>query len=144
MSDLHANLWWMLSHHAKLSCSYLWKVSIFFWLIIKNIAYRQAALWQVQDCCWYPNSTNIWHWSLDVKLSLIQALSTKSPFATKPWKEVTCIVSKPLAGVWFDKSIKFWKMGSGPGSPFGLEDKAPWTSWMFNFGGFTDSPQTRN
>ena len=27
-------------------------------------------------------------------------------------------------------------MDSGPGSPFGLEDK---TSWMFNFGGFTDS-----
>ena len=35
---------------------------------------------------------------------------------------------------------KLRKMGSGPGSPFGLEDKAPWTSWMFNFGGFTDSP----
>ena len=31
------------------------------------------------------------------------------------------------------------KMGSGPGSPFGLEDKAPWTSRMFNFGGFNDS-----
>ena len=31
-------------------------------------------------------------------------------------------------------------MGTGPGSPFGLEDKAPWISWMFNFGGFTDSP----
>ena len=31
-------------------------------------------------------------------------------------------------------------MGSGPGSPFGLEDKAHWTFWMFNFGGFTDSP----
>ena len=31
-------------------------------------------------------------------------------------------------------------MGSGPGSPFGLEDKAPSTSWMFDFGGFTDSP----
>ena len=31
-------------------------------------------------------------------------------------------------------------MGSGPGSPFGVEDKAPWTSWMINFGGFTDSP----
>ena len=34
-------------------------------------------------------------------------------------------------------------MGSGPGSPFGLEDKAPpqkkkKISWMFNFGGFTD------
>ena len=42
--------------------------------------------------------------------------------------------------VWFDKSTKSWKMGSGPGSPFGLEDKAPWTSWMFIFGGFTDSP----
>ena len=26
-------------------------------------------------------------------------------------------------------------MGSGPGSPFSLED-----SWMFNSGGFTDSP----
>ena len=37
-------------------------------------------------------------------------------------------------------------MGSRPGCPFGLEDKAPWTSWMFNFWGFTDSPhppQTR-
>ena len=29
--------------------------------------------------------------------------------------------------------------GSGTGSLFGLEDKAPWTSWMF--GGFTDSPR---
>ena len=28
-------------------------------------------------------------------------------------------------GVWFDKSKKSWKMGSRPGSPFGLEDKAP-------------------
>ena len=28
-------------------------------------------------------------------------------------------------------------MGSRPGSPFALEDKA---SWMFNFWGFTDSP----
>ena len=38
-----------------------------------------------------------------------------------------------------------WKimiMGSGPGSAFGLEDKAPWTSWMFNFGGFTVLPYT--
>ena len=42
-----------------------------------------------------------------------------------------------LSGVWFDN---MQKMGSGPGSPFGLEDKAPWTSWMFNFEGFTDSP----
>ena len=32
------------------------------------------------------------------------------------------------------------KMGSGRGSPIGLEDKAPWTSRMFTFGGFTDSP----
>ena len=34
-----------------------------------------------------------------------------------------------------------------PGSPFGLEDKAPWTSWMLNFGGLyrlSTSPQTRN
>ena len=38
------------------------------------------------------------------------------------------------------KIKKSGKMGSRPGSPFGLEDKAPWTSWMFNFGGFTDSP----
>ena len=38
------------------------------------------------------------------------------------------------------KVKKSWKMGSGPGSPFGLEDKAPWASWMFNCGGFTDSP----
>ena len=30
-------------------------------------------------------------------------------------------------------------MGSRPGSPYGLEDKAPWTSLMFNCGGFTDS-----
>ena len=40
------------------------------------------------------------------------------------------------------KVKKSWKMGGGPGSPFGREDKAPWTSWMFNFGGFTDSPHT--
>ena len=42
---------------------------------------------------------------------------------------------------------KSWKMGSGPGSPFGLEDKAPWTSWMFNLGRIyrlSTSPQTRN
>ena len=39
---------------------------------------------------------------------------------------------------WFDKSQISWK--SGPGSPFGQEDKAPWTSCMFNFRGFTDSP----
>ena len=45
-----------------------------------------------------------------------------------------------MSGVWFDNSKKSWKMDSGPGSPFGQEDKAPWTSWMFNFGGFTDSP----
>ena len=45
------------------------------------------------------------------------------------------------SGVWFDKSKQILnKMGSGPGSPFRLADKAPWTSWMFNFGGFTDSP----
>ena len=31
--------------------------------------------------------------------------------------------------VWFDKSKKSWKMGRS-GSPFGLEDKASWTSWM--------------
>ena len=31
-------------------------------------------------------------------------------------------------------------MGSGPGSPFDLEDKAPWISWMSNFWGVTDSP----
>ena len=37
-------------------------------------------------------------------------------------------------------SQKSWKMGSGPGSPFGLEDKSPCTSWMFHFWGFTDSP----
>ena len=30
------------------------------------------------------------------------------------------------------------KLVAGLGSPFGLEDKAPWTSWMFNFWGFTD------
>ena len=41
------------------------------------------------------------------------------------------------SGMWFDKSNKSWKMGSGLGSPFGLEDK---THWMINFGGFTDSP----
>ena len=35
---------------------------------------------------------------------------------------------------------KSWIIGSGPGPPFGLEDKAPWTSRMFNFRGFTDSP----
>ena len=36
--------------------------------------------------------------------------------------------------------VKILKIGSAPGSPFDLEDKAPWTSWMFNFGGWTDSP----
>ena len=38
-----------------------------------------------------------------------------------------------IAGVRFDKSKKSWRMGSRPGSPFGLEDEAPWTSWMLNF-----------
>ena len=37
----------------------------------------------------------------------------------------------------FRRNNKSWKLGSGPGSPFGLEDKAP---WVFNSGGFTDSP----
>ena len=32
------------------------------------------------------------------------------------------------------------KSGSRPGCPFALEDKSPWTSWMFSFGGYTDSP----
>ena len=36
--------------------------------------------------------------------------------------------------------VKYPEMGSRPGSPFGLDDKDPWTSWMFNFWGFTDSP----
>ena len=27
--------------------------------------------------------------------------------------------------MWFHKVKISWKMGSGPGSPFGLEDKAP-------------------
>ena len=43
-------------------------------------------------------------------------------------------------GVWFDKSNKSWKMGSGPGSLFGLEDKASWMILFFIFGGFADSP----
>ena len=30
-------------------------------------------------------------------------------------------------------------MGSKPGSPFGLEDRACSTSWMFNFGRLKDS-----
>ena len=47
---------------------------------------------------------------------------------------------KGISGVWFDISNKSWKMGSRPGSPFGHEDKAPWTSLIFHFGGFTDSP----
>ena len=50
------------------------------------------------------------------------------------------LISRLSLRVWFDKSINSWKMGSRPGSPFGLEGKAPWTSWMFNYGGFTDSP----
>ena len=54
------------------------------------------------------------------------------------WVWRSLIVS--VAGMWFDKSKKSWKMGSRPGSSFGLDDKATWTSWMFNFGGFTDSP----
>ena len=44
----------------------------------------------------------------------------------------------------FTKTKHPEKMGSGCGSPFGREEKAPWTSWMFNCGGFTDAPQTRN
>ena len=30
-----------------------------------------------------------------------------------------------MTGVLLDKSTKSWKMGSGPGSPFGPEDKSP-------------------
>ena len=50
---------------------------------------------------------------------------------------------RQISGVWFDTGKKSWRMGIGPECPFGLEDKAPWTSWMFNFGGFTDSPHPR-
>ena len=39
-----------------------------------------------------------------------------------------------------DLKKKSKEIVNGPGSPFGLDDKAPWTSWMFNFGGLTDSP----
>ena len=41
-----------------------------------------------------------------------------------------------MSGVWFDKSKNPEKWVAG----LGLEDNAPWTSWMFNSGGFTDSP----
>ena len=47
-----------------------------------------------------------------------------------------------LRGVIWPWSKKSWKMDSRPGSPLGLEDKAPRTSWMFNFGGFADSPHS--
>ena len=50
---------------------------------------------------------------------------------------------RQISGVWFDTGKKSWRMGIGPECPFDLEDKAPWTSWMFNFGGFTDSPHPR-
>ena len=36
--------------------------------------------------------------------------------------------AQEISGVWFDKSKNPEKLGSGPGSTFGLEDKAPWTS----------------
>ena len=53
-----------------------------------------------------------------------------------------------ITGVWFDKiKIICKKMSSGPGSPFGLQHKAPWTSRMFNFWRIytlSTSPQTRN
>ena len=66
----------------------------------------------------------------------------------RPWQKIgnkTTIQSTyRQSGVWLDKSKKCWIMASGPGSPFGLEDKTPWTSWMFNFGGLSTSPQTRN
>ena len=60
------------------------------------------------------------------------------------WKRCYCrmfisVMQYRAGGVIWTKNPQ-WKMGSGPGSPFALEDKAPWTSWMFNFGGFTDSP----
>ena len=43
---------------------------------------------------------------------------------------------------WLDKNITKLKNGQAwvSLSPVGLEDKAPWTSRMLNFGGFTDSP----
>ena len=53
------------------------------------------------------------------------------------WKINLFGVDWYAAGVWFDNCKKSWKMGSGPRSPFGLEDKTP---WAFKFGGFTESP----
>ena len=51
--------------------------------------------------------------------------------------------NKNNSGCDLTKVKKSWKMGCGPGSPFGLEDKAPWISWLFNFWGFTDSKSTQ-
>ena len=59
-------------------------------------------------------------------------------------KEREFWIENTFRDVIWQKQKKSWKLGSGPGSPFGLEDKAPWISWMFNFGGFTDSPHPRN
>ena len=57
------------------------------------------------------------------------------PFAQEKWpcpyKNQGCDLTKVK---------KSWKLGSRPGSLYGLEDRAPWTSWMCNFGGFTNSP----
>ena len=40
-----------------------------------------------------------------------------------------------------NRGVKYHdKMDSRPGSPSGRDDKVPSTSWMFSFGGFTDSP----
>ena len=57
--------------------------------------------------------------------------SWKVIISALPWK-----CWKLWTGVWFFKSKK-WV--SRPGSLLSLEAKAPWTSWVFNFGGFTDS-----
>ena len=52
--------------------------------------------------------------------------------------------SQNLLQINYFRGKESWKMGSWPWSPFGLEDKAPWISWMFHFGGLSTYWQTRN
>ena len=50
-------------------------------------------------------------------------------------------ISTHIQVVWFDKSNKSWKMGQWAWVPLCSRGQSPpWTSWMFNFRGFTDSP----
>ena len=89
------------------------------------------------------SSLESFSWSYCVWLSCICTPSSHTHLNLFMWHALYK-QKQHYSGVWSDRSTKSWKMGSRSGCPFGLEDDAPWTSWMFNYGGFRDSPQTRS